>query len=53
MHALGMQTIDPSGGPFDKKPNDPCVVAACGKLDGDQRENCEGAAAALHVQCAG
>jgi hypothetical protein len=38
--------IDPSGGPFDKKPNDPCVVSACGKLTGDQRENCEGAALA-------
>jgi len=34
--------VDGSG-PFDKKPNDPCVVQACNNLGGgDARENCEG-----------
>ena len=35
--------VDGSG-PYDKIPNDPCVVKACNNLGGgDKRENCEGA----------
>jgi len=41
--------VDGSG-PFDKKPNDPCVVQACNNLGGgDARENCEGAMPARPV----
>ena len=43
--------IDTSCGPFDKQPNDPCVVDACGKLDGDVRENCEGAPLPNCIPC--
>ncbi len=41
--------VDGSG-PYDKKPNDQCVVRACNNLGGgDARENCEGAMHALNL----
>ena len=35
--------IDSSAGPFDKKPDDKCVVDHCKTLSGDPQQNCEGA----------